>query len=131
MQTNPPCSALLFDVFGTVVDWRSGIVRDLTNHFERFPCRYSAAVVADAWRYEYQPSMEQIRKGNRGFVDLDTLHRENLRRISQRYSFSLGSSENEDWLVRAWHRNPMSNTFLKKFSCPIAFHQKRLKMRAH
>ena len=106
LLTISPGSALLFDVFGTVVDWRSGIIRDLTKHFERFPCPYAPEVVADAWRAEYQPSMEQIRKGKRGFVDLDTLHRENLRRIAHQYSFSLGSSENEDWIIRAWHRLP-------------------------
>ena len=124
LQSISSCSVLMFDVFGTVVDWRSGIARDLTKHFERFPCRYSAAVVADAWRAEYQPSMEQIRKGDRGFVDLDTLHRENLRSISQKYSFSLGSNEDEDWLVRAWHRLPCwpdsqngINALKEKFIC--------------
>ena len=98
--------ALFFVVFGTVVEWRSEIIRDLAKHFRRFLCRYSPEAVADASRAEYQPSMELIRKGNRGFVELDTLHRENLRCMPYEHSFSLGSTESEDWIVQAWHRLP-------------------------
>ena len=79
--------ALFFVVFGTVVEWRSEIIRDLAKHFRRFLCRYSPGAVADAWRAEYQPSMELIRKGNRGVVELDNLHRENLRCMPMNISF--------------------------------------------
>ena len=98
--------ALLFDVFGTVVDWRTGITRDLTTHFQIYPCDYEPEVIADAWRAEYQPSMEPVRNGSRGYVDLDTLHSENLQSIAQKFSFDLGTDEQRDWLVKAWHRLP-------------------------
>jgi hypothetical protein len=71
--------ALLFDVFGKVVDWRTGIARE-TNLFLR---RHGAGSVdpfafADAWRAGYQPAMEEVRSGRRPFPRLDVLHQENL-----------------------------------------------------
>jgi 2-haloacid dehalogenase len=98
--------ALLFDVFGTVVDWRSGIIRDLTIHFKTYPCSHDPAVIADAWRAEYQPSMEPVRSGSRGYVDLDTLHAENLESIAKQFEFELGTTSQKEWLVKAWHRLP-------------------------
>lgn len=98
--------ALLFDVFGTVVDWRSGIIRDLTIHFETYPCSHEPEVIADAWRAEYQPSMEPVRSGSRGYVDLDTLHSENLESIANQFEFNLGTISQKEWLVKAWHRLP-------------------------
>ncbi len=64
--------ALLFDVFGTVVNWRLGITRDITTHFQNHPYNHASEVTADAWRAQYQSSMEPIRSGRRGYVDLDT-----------------------------------------------------------
>ncbi len=98
--------ALLFDVFGTVVDWRSGITRDLSIHFQTHPCPFNPGVVADAWRAAYQPSMEPVRDGSRGYVDLDTLHSENLESICQQFEFDLGTDKQKEWLVKAWHRLP-------------------------
>ena len=49
--------ALLFDVFGTVVDWRYGITRDLRVHFQTYPSEHEPEIVADAWRARYEPSM--------------------------------------------------------------------------
>ncbi len=74
--------ALLFDVFGTVVNWRLGITRDVTTHFQNHPCNHEPEVIADAWRAQYQSSMEPIRSGRRGYVDLDTLHTENLELVA-------------------------------------------------
>ena len=98
--------ALLFDVFGTVVDWRSGLIRDLSAHFQRFPSTLDPALVADAWRAEYQPAMAPIRDGLRPFTKLDVLHRENLLKISADLQFDLGDEDDIDWLVHAWHRLP-------------------------
>ncbi len=98
--------ALLFDVFGTVVNWRSGLIRDLQTHFTRYPSRLDPAIVADAWRAEYQPSMTPIRDGTRPFTKLDVLHRENLLKIGADLQFDLGTDADTDWLVQAWHRLP-------------------------
>ncbi|HBZ90736.1 MAG TPA: haloacid dehalogenase type II, partial [Gammaproteobacteria bacterium] len=98
--------ALLFDVFGTVVDWRSGIARDLAIHFQTHPSNTDSESVADAWRAEYQPSMEPVRSGRRGYVDLDTLHAENLVKLSKEFEFDLGDENQTNWLTKAWHRLP-------------------------
>ncbi|RAI00655.1 haloacid dehalogenase type II [Acuticoccus sediminis] len=67
--------ALIFDVFGTLVDWRGSIARGLAPWV---PDADARSAFADLWRARYQPSMEEVRSGRRPFVPLDTLHRENL-----------------------------------------------------
>ena len=73
--------ALLFDVFGTVVDWRSSVAREIERIAEQKGCAVNGHDVATAWRKRYQPAMAKIREGNRGFVPLDILHMENLRDV--------------------------------------------------
>ena len=97
--------SLLFDVFGTVVDWRSGIAREAGPVLARHggdPAR--AAEFADAWRARYQPSMEEIRAGRRAFVPLDTLHRENLDAILPAFGLSALPEPERAALTLAWHR---------------------------
>ena len=98
--------ALLFDVFGTVVDWRSGIANEVKKIANKNKIVINANDFADAWRAEYQPAMEEIRKGNRSFTILDILHMENLKKISSRFSLDKLSSDDFDLLVKAWHRLP-------------------------
>jgi len=73
--------ALLFDVFGTVVDWRNIVAREARSFLERHTSDIDAFVFADAWRALYAPAMEEVRSGRRQFVRLDILHRENLDRV--------------------------------------------------
>ena len=98
--------ALLFDVFGTVVDWRSGIANDVKKIANKNKIVINPNDFADAWRAEYQPAMEEIRKGNRSFTILDILHMENLKKISSRFGLDKLSSDDFDLLVKAWHRLP-------------------------
>ena len=98
--------ALLFDVFGTVVDWRSGIANEVKKIANKNKIVINPNDFADAWRAEYQPAMEEIRKGNRSFTILDTLHMENLKKISSRFGLDKLSSDDFDLLVKAWHRLP-------------------------
>jgi 2-haloacid dehalogenase len=77
-STGLPVRAVLFDVFGTVVDWRSGIAAAVGSFAGRHGLDLDPAAVADAWRGRYQPSMRRVRSGARPFVPLDVLHRENL-----------------------------------------------------
>lgn len=99
--------AFVFDVFGTVVDWRTGVAREAARFFER---RKIADVdpfaFADAWRGRYQPSMEVVRSGGRGFVPLDLLHLENLEFVLSDLGIDpagIPEAELED-LNFAWHR---------------------------
>ena len=98
--------ALTFDVFGTVVDWRGSIARDLGEFFGRRTPRIERdwAKVADAWRGKYQPAMERVRGGGRGFVKLDVLHLENLREVLAEFSIAGLSEEDIGHINRVWHR---------------------------
>ncbi len=96
--------ALLFDVFGTVVDWRSSVIRQL----EAFGAKHSLSAdweaFTDAWRGLYQPSMEEVRSGRRPWTILDVLHRESLDTLLAREGISGLSEETVADLNRAWHR---------------------------
>jgi 2-haloacid dehalogenase len=98
--------ALFFDVFGTVVDWRSGIAREAENILR--PAGYERDWIsfADAWRSEYQPAMEEVRAGRLAFSKLDILHRRNLDRIRPRFGLSDLSEDLCRKLNTAWHRLP-------------------------
>jgi 2-haloacid dehalogenase len=98
--------ALLFDVFGTVVDWRSGIARDAAPFLVAHGCTVAPAEFADAWRARYQPAMEAVRSGTRPFARLDALHRENLEAVLAAHGIDpAGVAEADlDQLNRAWHR---------------------------
>jgi 2-haloacid dehalogenase len=102
----PEPRALLFDVFGTVVDWRSGIARDALPFLKARGLSMNAYAFADAWRARYQPAMEEVRSGRRPFQRLDLLHRENLEWVLRDHGVDpAGVPEAElDHLNRAWHR---------------------------
>ncbi|MEL6608728.1 MAG: haloacid dehalogenase type II [Pseudomonadota bacterium] len=85
--------ALIFDVFGTCVDWRTAIAREVGH------LGVDALAFADAWRGEYQPAMERIRTKGRGYVPLDDLHAENLRVVADRFGVSADPA-----MARAWER---------------------------
>ena len=98
--------ALLFDVFGTVVDWRTGIAKEVESVAKKNNISLDPFDFADAWRAEYQPAMEEIRKGRRSFTILDTLHMENLKKIASKFNLHNLSDEDFKMLVKAWHRLP-------------------------
>jgi 2-haloacid dehalogenase len=88
------------------VDWRSGIANEVKKIANKNKIVINPNDFADAWRAEYQPAMEEIRKGNRSFTILDILHMENLKKISSRFGLDKLSSDDFDLLVKAWHRLP-------------------------
>jgi len=92
--------ALFFDVFGTLVDWRGSIAREV----RRLGLNIDGEAFADSWRGEYQGAMERVRSGGRGYVKLDILHRENLDRILPKFGLeSMGEAERAA-LNLIWHR---------------------------
>lgn len=104
MSALPHVSALVFDVFGTVVDWRSGVARDAGPLLARHGRPdIDPAAFADAWRRGYQPAMEEVRTGRRPFTRLDILHREILDRLLHEHNLTLPETE-AAWLNMAWHR---------------------------
>jgi 2-haloacid dehalogenase len=99
-----PVRALFFDVFGTLVDWRSGVAREASRLLEPLGYSIDWLAFADAWRDEYQPSMDDVRSGRIAFCKLDLLHRRNLERIVPRFGLSdLAEATLRD-LNLAWHR---------------------------
>ncbi len=107
MTALPGVKALVFDVFGTVVDWRSGVARDARNFLARHGRKeIDPHAFADAWRRRYQPAMEEVRSGRRPFTRLDVLHRENLDLVLRDHGIDPAgiAAEELDWLNRAWHR---------------------------
>jgi 2-haloacid dehalogenase len=96
--------ALVFDVFGTVVDWRSGVVRAGESLGEAEGPDVDWAAFADAWREEYQPSLARVRRGEIAWRNLDALHRESLERLLDRFDVEGLTDEEITHLNRAWHR---------------------------
>lgn len=78
--------ALIFDVFGTLTDWRSSIARAVAPTLTG--TGIDPFAFADAWRGEYDPAMKRVRDGNRGYVALDDLHLENLAIVLDRFGLS-------------------------------------------
>jgi 2-haloacid dehalogenase len=77
--------ALFFDVFGTLVDWRTGVARDAELVLKPLGYSIDWIAFADAWRDQYQPGMEEVRSGRMPYVKLDVLHRRMLRQIIPRF----------------------------------------------
>jgi 2-haloacid dehalogenase len=97
--------ALVFDVFGTVVDWRSSLIADFTAWGITRGIEADWTALVDAWRQAYMPSMDMVRHHpERGFLKLDTLHRRSLEQIVDQFGIE-GLHENElDYMTLGWHR---------------------------
>lgn len=104
MAAKSDVQALLFDVFGTVVDWRSSIIDDLTAFGARKGLKADWAQFADDWRGLYQPAMDEVRSGRRAWTILDVLHRESLDKLIAKYGLAGLSEADRDHINRVWHR---------------------------
>ncbi|MFY0989788.1 haloacid dehalogenase type II [Halomonas sp. C05BenzN] len=97
--------ALAFDVFGTVVDWRSSVIREGEALGARLGLEVDWAAFADAWRGGYAPSMDRVRRGELPWTRLDDLHRMTLDRLLDESGITAALGEEEkQHLNRAWHR---------------------------
>ena len=102
MSSQP--KALVFDVFGTCVDWRLSIAREgeeLGRKLGKTGVDWLA--FADAWRARYQPQMETVRSGQRPWTTLDALHREALDTVLPAFGLDELSEADRDDLTHAWH----------------------------
>ena len=96
--------ALFFDVFGTLVDWRTSIAREAEAMLKPLGFTLDWPAFADAWRGEYQGAMDEVRSGRIPFCKLDILHRRNLELILPRFHVGTLSEEQRRELNLAWHR---------------------------
>ena len=96
--------ALVFDVFGTVVDWRTSLINDFTKWSETSGIEADWTALVDGWRAVYMASMDEVRSGRRPWTILDVLHRESLLTLLDKYDMK-GLAEHEiHHLVTIWHR---------------------------
>ena len=96
--------AVLFDVFGTVVDWRGSLIADLGAWGAARGIAADWAGLADAWRDAYAPSMDAVRRGEQPWTVLDDLHRASLQRLAPRFGLSGLTDADLDHVNRVWHR---------------------------
>ena len=97
--------ACIFDVFGTVVDWRSSVSKDLAAFADsKGITGVDWLAFAVAWRKLYQPGMDEVRSGRRAWTVLDVLHRESLVKLIGEFALKGLSETDVDHMNRAWHR---------------------------
>lgn len=96
--------AMVFDTFGSVVDWRGSITRDLTRWGSEngYSCDWTALAVK--WRSLYQPSMEKVRSGQREWTILDVLHRESLEQLLPEFGLEKMTEAQRQHVNKVWHR---------------------------
>lgn len=94
---------IAFDVFGTLVDWRSSVAAHLARVGERTGLQADWPAVADAWRSRYQPTLERVISGDLGFQPLDALHALTLDEVADAHGLAFPATDRAE-LVRAWHR---------------------------
>ena len=104
MDPKANVQALLFDVFGTVVDWRGSIIAELTRFGAEKGLKADWTAFTDDWRRLYQPAMEEVRSGRRAWTILDVLHRESLDKLLAKYAITGLSEAEKDHVNRVWHR---------------------------
>ena len=96
--------ALTFDVFGTVVDWRTTVSEEVSRLAKAKGVKIDGARFADAWRAGYKPTMDRIRRGELPWMNLDAVHRMLLDRLLGEFSVTGLTEAEKDHLNRIWHR---------------------------
>jgi 2-haloacid dehalogenase len=97
--------ALVFDVFGTVVDWRTSLINDFTKWSETRGIKADWTALVDGWRAVYTASMDDVRKHpERGYVILDVLHRRSLEKLVEQQGIKGVTEADLHHLTLGWHR---------------------------
>lgn len=97
--------AILFDTFGTLVDWRTSLIEDLSAFGARRGLTVDWPAFVDAWRGAYRPSMERVRRGEIPWTPLDALHRESFDRLATVHGIDARLDHaDRSWCVDRWHR---------------------------
>ena len=96
--------ALFFDVFGTLVDWRTGVAREAESILKPLGYTLDWSAFADTWRDQYQPGMEEVRSGRLPYAKLDVLHKRMLQKILPAFGLDELADRELNELTLAWHR---------------------------
>jgi 2-haloacid dehalogenase len=102
----PDVRALLFDTFGTLVDWRSGLVAQLQTWGSVHDFAVDWPRLVDAWRRDSVPALAEVRTGQREWANLDELQRETMARLAPQFGLPALSHDALDQLVQMWHELP-------------------------
>ena len=98
-------NALLFDVFGTLVDWRTSLIEDLGAFGRERGIAIDWAAFVDDWRGAYEPSMDRVRRGETPWVPLDVLHGASFDELATRFGIAGALRPQERaWCIDRWHR---------------------------
>src|SRR6202789_4498062 len=95
---------IVFDTFGTVVDWRSSLIADLTAFGRQRGIAADWPALIDAWRAAYHPSMDRVRKGMQPWSTLDVLHRASLDRLVEEFGIKGLTEQDLVHINLGWHR---------------------------
>lgn len=105
MSSVSAVKALVFDVFGTCVDWRTSLINDFTKWSETRGIKADWTALVDGWRAVYAASMDEVRKHpERGYMILDTLHRQSLEKLVAQFSIKGLTEADLNYLTMGWHR---------------------------
>jgi 2-haloacid dehalogenase len=96
--------AILFDVFGTVVDWRGSLIDELQAWGAERGLAVDWPGLVDAWRGAYAPSMDRVRHGELPWTNLDALHRTSLAELAPRFGLMGRDPAEMEWVNLGWHR---------------------------
>ncbi len=100
----PAPKVLVFDVFGTVVDWRSSVIAEGQQLGEAKGLNIDWTAFADAWRSIYRPYMDKVQSGDLPWTKLDDLHRVMLAETLKKFAIENLSDDEKEHLNRVWHR---------------------------
>lgn len=100
----PPLKALFFDVFGTLVDWRSSLAEEARAALAPLGVAIDWGAFADTWHSYYQPALDEVRSGRLPFCKLDLLNRRNLDATLKDFGLDVLDEAARSNLNRAWHR---------------------------
>jgi 2-haloacid dehalogenase len=96
--------AIVFDTFGSVVDWRSSLIADIADYGAGKGIHADWAALVDAWRAAYHPSMDRVRRGEQPWTTLDALHRASLDRLLESFDIKGFTEEDRIHINLGWHR---------------------------
>ena len=103
-RSGKSCRAIVFDTFGTVVDWRGSLI----NSFQRFGTERGLEApwekFADRWRAAYQPSLNRVRRGELEWTILDDLHHAALVELLPEFGIASLTASDLRFLTSCWHR---------------------------
>jgi 2-haloacid dehalogenase len=98
-----PPQAILFDTFGTLVDWRGSVSAALAEIGAKRGVAADWTGLTDAWRGRYKPSMEAVRRGDKPWTILDDLHRDSILALLPEFGAQALAPDVAE-LVNIWHR---------------------------